>query len=183
MGDGEKINEGRFPHPRSRVALTVEVGLYHRSRVTPGAPRRPSDHRVAFHQPYQGRHTGRTRGYGARSCTSSTIRVRYADAERVKRLAPPQILASVEENPTRCAGKRSHPKLWPSSRFGHEADHLIARRTGPEPEDDQRFGWQDLCGAPRRNRTGDPILTIDAQVVHNALQHLAWPRNRAGGRR
>jgi hypothetical protein len=38
-------------------------------------------------------------------------------------------------------------------------------------------------GAPRRNRTGDPILTIDARVVHNALQHLAWPHNRADERR
>ena len=26
-------------------------------------------------------------------------------------------------------------------------------------------------GAPRRNRTGDPILTIDAPVVHDAMQH------------
>ncbi len=60
MEDGERINEGRFPHLRSRVALTVEVGLHHRTRVTPEAPRRPSDHRVAFHQPYQDRHTGRT---------------------------------------------------------------------------------------------------------------------------
>jgi FMN-dependent dehydrogenase len=82
-----------------------------------GAPRRPSDDRVVSHQPYQGRHTGRTRGYGACSCTSSAFRVRHADAERVRRLAPPRILASVEENPNRCAGKRSHPKLWPFFRI------------------------------------------------------------------
>ena len=31
---------------------------------------------------------------------------------------------------------------------------------------------QRLCGAPRRNRTGDPILTIDVPVVHNAVQDL-----------
>jgi hypothetical protein len=40
-----------------------------------------------------------------------------------------------------------------------------------------------VCGgAPRRNRTGDPILTIDARVVHDALRHLASPHNRAGGK-
>jgi hypothetical protein len=27
-------------------------------------------------------------------------------------------------------------------------------------------------GAPRRNRTGDPILTIDARVVHLTAQHF-----------
>ena len=26
---------------------------------------------------------------------------------------------------------------------------------------DQRFRWSALCGAPRRNRTGDPILTME----------------------
>jgi hypothetical protein len=36
---------------------------------------------------------------------------------------------------------------------------------------------------PRRNRTGDPILTIDARVVHEAVQHLTYPRNRTGERR
>ena len=40
-----------------------------------------------------------------------------------------------------------------------------------------------LCGgAPRRNRIGDPILTIDARVVHDAVQHLTSPHNRAGER-
>jgi hypothetical protein len=37
-------------------------------------------------------------------------------------------------------------------------------------------------GAPRRNRTGDPILTIDAREVHNASQHLTYPYNRPGQR-
>jgi hypothetical protein len=40
-----------------------------------------------------------------------------------------------------------------------------------------------LCGAPRRNRTGDPILTIDARGVHAAMQHLTSPHTHAGGRR
>jgi len=41
-----------------------------------------------------------------------------------------------------------------------------------------------VCGgAPRRNRTGDPILTIDAGGVHAAMHYLTYPRNRAGERR
>jgi hypothetical protein len=39
------------------------------------------------------------------------------------------------------------------------------------------------CGAPRRNRTGDPILTIDARRVRNALRGLTCPHDRAGERR
>ena len=31
---------------------------------------------------------------------------------------------------------------------------------------------QSLCGAPRRNRTGDPILTMDVRVVHDPSQDL-----------
>jgi hypothetical protein len=42
---------------------------------------------------------------------------------------------------------------------------------------------ESLCGAPRQNRTGDPILTIDAPGVHNAMQHLAFPHNRPGEKR
>jgi len=30
------------------------------------------------------------------------------------------------------------------------------------------------------DRAGDPILTIDAPVVHVAIHHLTCPRNRAG---
>ena len=41
-----------------------------------------------------------------------------------------------------------------------------------------------VCGgAPRRNRTGDPILTIDAPVVHTASQDLLSPHNHAGEKR
>jgi hypothetical protein len=36
-------------------------------------------------------------------------------------------------------------------------------------EDDQRFRWSAWVGSPRRNRTGDPILTIKP-----ALRHEAW---------
>jgi hypothetical protein len=38
-------------------------------------------------------------------------------------------------------------------------------------------------GAPRRNRTGDPILTIDAPAVHDVSRHLTSPHIRAGERR
>ena len=41
---------------------------------------------------------------------------------------------------------------------------------------------QSGCGAPRRNRTGDPILTIDARGVHDAMQHPRSPHNRTGGK-
>jgi hypothetical protein len=41
-----------------------------------------------------------------------------------------------------------------------------------------------VCGgAPRRNRTGDPILTIDAPGVHNALRHLRSPHICPGEKR
>jgi hypothetical protein len=41
-----------------------------------------------------------------------------------------------------------------------------------------------VCGgAPRPERTGDPILTIDAPVLHNAVLHLTSQHDRAGDRR
>jgi hypothetical protein len=51
-----------------------------------------------------------------------------------------------------------------------------------QPEYKTRPGLLVWGGAPRRNRTGDPILTIDARDVHNASQLLASPHNRAGGK-
>ena len=68
-----------------------------------------------------------------------------------------------------------------SSRFGHEADHLIAQPSGPEREDDQRLRCSEPMWSPCRNRTGDPILTIDARVC-NAKQHNTSPHKRAAGR-
>jgi hypothetical protein len=35
------------------------------------------------------------------------------------------------------------------------------QRTDPEREDDQHSRWSSLGGAPRWNRTGDPILTME----------------------
>jgi hypothetical protein len=32
----------------------------------------------------------------------------------------------------------------------------------PERRTDQRLFWSEPCGAPRRNRTGDPILTLES---------------------
>jgi hypothetical protein len=54
----------------------------------------------------------------------------------------------------------------------------MAVRRVPSMEEAGSMTRPDLwsCGgAPRRNRTGDPILTIDARVVHDALQHLTCP--------
>jgi hypothetical protein len=34
----------------------------------------------------------------------------------------------------------------------------------------------------KHSPTGDPILTIDAPVVHDAMQHPTSPHNRAGGK-
>jgi hypothetical protein len=48
-----------------------------------------------------------------------------------------------------------------STRFRHQPDHLTAARTGSEPRDDQRWRWSSVGRAPRRNRTGDPILTME----------------------
>jgi hypothetical protein len=40
------------------------------------------------------------------------------------------------------------PSYGRSSRFGHEADHLIAPPTGPEREDDQRLRWSEPMWSP-----------------------------------
>ena len=156
-----RSTKGRFPHLRSTVALAVEVGLHHRSRVTPEAPRRPSDDRVAFHQPYQARHTGRTRAYGARSWRSSSFRDRHAGAERVKRFAPPGSSRPSKRTRNVMQGSVLIPSYGRSSRFGHEADHLIAPPTGPNVKMTSVCAGHRLGGAPRRNRTGDPILTME----------------------
>src|SRR4029453_6181598 len=48
-------------------------------------------------------------------------------------------------------------------------------RPGPAPSLNCCFGVE-----PRRNRTGDPIPTIGARVVYDALRHLTSPYVRAG---
>jgi hypothetical protein len=40
------------------------------------------------------------------------------------------------------------PSYGRSSRFGHEADHLIAAPSGPEREDDQRLYWSSAWWSP-----------------------------------
>jgi hypothetical protein len=40
------------------------------------------------------------------------------------------------------------PSYGRSSRFGHEADHLIAAPSGPEREDDQRLRWSVPMWSP-----------------------------------
>ena len=51
-----------------------------------------------------------------------------------------------------------------------------AARPASNIESPHELLW-DLCS------TGDSILTIDAPVVHNALQHLTCPHNHTGERR
>jgi hypothetical protein len=40
-----------------------------------------------------------------------------------------------------------------------------------ERDDDQRFRWSEAVWSPRRNRTGDPILTMEppGTAVRNAV--------------
>jgi hypothetical protein len=76
------------------------------------------------------------------------------------------------------------PSYGRSSRFGHEADRLIARRTGPEREDDLRLRWSSAWWSPppesnrrphpyhgtTRNRCADPCFprsrpTVTAKVI------------------
>src|SRR4029453_14946218 len=40
------------------------------------------------------------------------------------------------------------PSYGRSSRFGHEADHLIVPPTGPERDDDQRLRWSSAWWSP-----------------------------------
>ena len=66
----------------------------------------------------------------------------------------------------------SHPiplRMWPAAR-ARDGDSLA-------------FLLVRAVRSPRRNRTGDPILTIDVPVVHNTLRHRACPHDRAGERR
>ena len=82
---------------------------------------------------------------------------------------------------------------WP-----RQAIHPCSKRTTQSGKPSGKRGWRLLItrqagcctrpellvcgGAPRRIRTGDPILTIDAPVVHNAMQHHTSPHNRPGER-
>ena len=161
IGDGERINEGAVPTSSVHRRLDYRGRPPPPSRVTSEASRCLSDDRVAFHQPYQGRHTGRTRAYGGRSSRSSSFRDRHAGAERVKRL--PRHGSSRPSRRTRnvVQGSVLIPSHGRSSRFGHEADELIARRTGPNAKITSVCAGHRVGGAPRRNRTGDPILTMD----------------------
>ena len=56
----------------------------------------------------------------------------HADPDRVKRFPRHGFLAFVEENPKRYAVSVLIPIYGRSTRFGHEADLLIAARTGLE---------------------------------------------------
>ena len=49
-----------------------------------------------------------------------------------------------------------------SPRFGHDPGPFIAARTGLERKMTSVYPGHRLGGAPRRNRTGDPILTMES---------------------
>src|SRR4029453_14398717 len=53
------------------------------------------------------------------------------------------------------------PSHGRSSRFGHEADHLITPPIDSNAKMISVSGGHRGGGAPRRNRTGDPILTME----------------------
>src|SRR5215207_8162918 len=53
------------------------------------------------------------------------------------------------------------PSYGRSSRFGHEVDHLIAPPTDSNAKMTSVCAGHRLGGASRRNRTGDPILTME----------------------
>src|ERR671915_5103 len=74
------------------------------------------------------------------------------------------------------------PSYGRSSRFGHEADTSLPRQPAPNVPMTSVFAGHRFGGAPRRNRTGDPILTIDARVVDTAVQHLELPHIPTGER-
>jgi hypothetical protein len=61
-------------------------------------------------------------------------------------------------------------------------DDLEGGEARPDPAISSAGAVSLVGGAPRRNRTGDPILTIDAPAVRNAVHRLTSPHNRAGGR-
>src|SRR5512132_2240215 len=72
------------------------------------------------------------------------------------------------------------PSYGRSSRFGHEADHLVARPIDPNTKMAGASVCHEIAGAPRRNRTGDTSLTIDAPVVRDTLRHSTYPHDCAG---
>jgi hypothetical protein len=44
-------------------------------------------------------------------------------------------------------------------------DRDVVGPNDPEIDTDQRLRWSARCGAPRRNRTGDPILTMNLALT------------------
>jgi TrwC relaxase len=78
----------------------------------------------------------------------------------------------------RCRSKERSSGLRPARSMDTRwhRDVLFIRyaavRSAPGTTTDQNLRWSASCGAPRRNRTGDPILTIDAPGVHAAAQYL-----------
>ena len=68
------------------------------------------------------------------------------------------------------------PSYGRSSRFGHEADHLTAARTGTEREDDQRKRWSSgwWSPPPESNRRPHPYHG----TTRNRCANRRFPRSR-----
>jgi hypothetical protein len=69
----------------------------------------------------------------------------------------------------------------------HDPDTRLTTSLPPKPAPSAKMtsanAGHPVGGAPRRNPTADPILTIDAPRVRNALQHPTTPHDRAGENR
>jgi hypothetical protein len=55
--------------------------------------------------------------------------------------------------------------MRPSNATPHAKTASFAYSQASNANDDQRFYWSSACGAPRRNRTGDPILTMNLALT------------------
>src|SRR5215211_2364344 len=128
------------------------------------------------------RHPGHGQGYPPPAPRGQEATPRHVDAQRVKPFAGHGSPTTVEENPNGYAGKRSHPDLAAI----HGSDTSLTAPLSPEPawnvNDASVYAGQCGGGAPRRNRTGDPILTIDGRPVRGTTRHLAALYRTTGNR-
>jgi hypothetical protein len=96
----------------------------------------------------------------------------------------------IRERPTAgaAAGRSSPSAACPGESMGSRSlpnrRDAILRTHGKDPDGLHlhRSGTPKLPHGPRWNRTGDPILTIDARAVHAAVQHPTCPHIRPGER-
>jgi hypothetical protein len=162
MGDGERINEGTVP------TSSVQSRLGCRGRPPPPVPgdaRGRLDARATigwhFTNPTKidipdGREHTAPVPRGQAACGTAAQALNGSSAS-------PRHGSSRPSKRTRnvVQGSVLIPKLWPFFTFGRKADHLIAPPNRPEAKIISVCTDYRLGGAPRRNRTGDPILTME----------------------